>query len=245
MSIIEQATDKTVAFVIPSFKRCGGITTPGWLESVGVDAGQIHIWTQTPDDRDGYAAEYGERYAVHFNPATNIGQQRNNALAYFEQGRKIVFLDDDIKSVVRLAVDGTAQPVQNIWPLVTKGFAQARIHGTTLWAIYPTPNPFFMSRKIDTKALAEGTLMGLEVNSLRFDPGLGTKEDYDYSCRVMASYGKVIRFCDHAAVAKHRTKGGCEEHWARTAADAKTLLKRWPQFLKANSRRPGEVLLRA
>lgn len=184
-----------------------------------------------------------------------IGEARNGILNYFPAGEEIVMLDDDIDLFERLVIEeetlkGKLSPLDNeeIKVLFEQNFAICKNNETKLWGVYPVRNAFFMKNRVYNKGFCIGTVLGIIVNDLRFDPLASFKEDYDYTLQNIIKYKKICRFDYITIKAGHYTnKGGvCEQRKADPEKEgrvAKYLIRKYPGLVRANSKRPNEILI--
>lgn len=87
-----------IIFCIPSFRRADKLKTVPYLHRCGIPASQIILSLQDEGDYQAYQRYAGE-CTIIVNAASNVAQNRNNALRYARKnfpGEKIVMLDDDI-----------------------------------------------------------------------------------------------------------------------------------------------------
>ena len=120
-----------------------------------------------------------------------IVPQRNFIENYFEEGTKLIFLDDDITHI----------DVPNLLEFFHHAFEECEKRKAYLWSVYPVYNPFFRKTKQEVTeylALCVGPFYGVIT---RKDPDLqtkysmeGNKEDVERSILYFKKDGKVLRF---------------------------------------------------
>lgn len=236
-------------FCIPSYQRADNQPTLKLLAEYGVPKSRITISTQTEEDYEAYQQRYGNLHQVVYYPKTNVSGNMNTLLDHRRLGAKIVFLDDDIKRISKLQPDGTLKDLDSngFLTMLQTGFALAKKHHTVGFGIYPVYNAFFMKHSYYKRAICIATVLGVVNTLMRFDERINTKQDYDFCCNAIKRYGAFIRLNDYAPDAAHYSRGGCEENWKDkegVVADANKLLHRYPDLLRRNPKRPGEVLMR-
>jgi len=176
-----------------------------------------------------------------------LSAARNRALVdAFELGLPCVQVSDDLKGVKRLEPDGQViaiHLVSALGDMLEALFAgHARLAG-----VAPTANPFYARRRLAVSHFCVGDLIAVRPSAPRFDEALPLKEDYDFTCQHLASWGAVAR-CDWllANFAHRSNRGGAVD--VRTVeleqAAIERLKARWPQWIADNPRRANEVLLR-
>lgn len=235
---------------IASYKRAGNQRTLAYLEEMGVAREKIAMSVQTMDDlleyeKAGIRKRVGE---LLYREAKNASGNRNTLLDYFPAGARVLLLDDDITTISRLQ-KGELKPVATLDEferMVGTGFALAAKHHTAGFGVYPVHNAFFMSEQYKDKNIVDATLIGVVNTRIRFNEALDTKEDFEYCCAVIRKYGAFIRMNNYACKAQHHSKGGCEEVWKdRAAAErvAELLCAKYPDIVRPNPRRKGEILM--
>lgn len=113
----------------------------------------------------------------------------------------------------------------------------------------PTANPFYSSQQIKTKHFIVGDCILVRPTPLRFNTALKIKEDYDYTCQHIKTYGGVCRLDFIMADFAHHDRGGASVWRGANPLEAEneavaTLTAAWPLAIHPNPRRPGEVLLK-
>lgn len=237
-----------IYFGIPSYQRSEKQLTLDYLESVGVKPEQIIMSVQTEDDYEKYV-KYKDRVGkLIFREAHNVSGNTNTIFEAAPKGERIVILDDDIQyiSVLRggkLHPVKTAEEFNRIFEF---GYSIADKLRTIGFSVYPVHNEYFMSNSVHTVHIGEGTLLALTNVGIRFDEFLDTKSDFETTCRVIRRYGSYPRLNMVSCKAGHYTSGGCDWNWKdpdRVSGDAATLVALYPDLVRANPKRPGEVLM--
>ena len=76
-----------------------------------------------------------------------IGQQRSFISNYFNEGEKIVSLDDDITKIYELK-NKKLEELDNLYKFCDKAFTL--LNGEGMCGVYPTDNPYYMNENIST-----------------------------------------------------------------------------------------------
>jgi len=121
--------------------------------------------------------------------------------------------------------------------------------GARLGGCAATTNAFFAPKaEWGTRHFIMGQLMIVAPGEeLRFKRVFGSKEDYDYTCQHLATYGKVCRANRVLGNFRHNEKRG---GWAnyRSLEEQRllslALVERWHPHVVHNPRRDGEVLIK-
>lgn len=210
-------------FCIPSFRRADKLKTVPYLQRCGIPASRIILSLQDEGDYEAYQ-RYAKDCTIIVNEASNVAQNRNNALSYVRSnfpGEKIVMLDDDVAWLRVMLKEGDRRTAEmrnlsgaDILNFLEFFFAKAAENECQIWGGYPIDNPFFMRKKAQRNVLLIGSIMGFLDDSLYFDERFALKEDYELCLRIIRNGGGVLRFNYLAIAAEHYSVGGCYDHWA-------------------------------
>lgn len=226
---------------IPSYKRAGGVKTLEMLEGA-FPKENVVISTQTMDDYEAYTKLYGEVATVVYKEGYSVGDNRNAILDYCQRigEDSVIMLDDDITKF--RTYTGRYIKGEGFKKLIGECVNTARQVGAVLFGTYPTDSRLQMSRSVCTNILT-GTCIGILDTSLRFDTWFRIKEDYELCLRVLAHGKKCIRFNTFAPHAEHKSTGGCFDDWraANYKQYAERLVAAYPDLVKPNQNKPGEV----
>lgn len=235
-----------VCFGIASYKRAEDQRTLDYLHRIGIDKRDIILSVQCEEDYIAYRKAGAEKKVgkILFRPGKNVSDNRNNILDNVPAGTRIVLLDDDLNAVCRLT-RGKLKAIEEkdeLYAMLKRGYGLAAKHRTVGFGLYPVKNPYFMSTGYTDRSVVIGTLFAVVNTDLRFEGT--TKEDYEYCCKAIRKYGAFVRLNNYACDALHYSKGGCEEFWNNKEEICKTarnLVGRYPDILKLNKKKPGEV----
>ena len=238
---------------IASYKRANGCRTLDYLEGIGFPKERILLSVQTREDvvaynESGVSCRVGQ---FLYSPASTAGENRNTLLNNVPVGTKILLMDDDIKCLESYdkTVKNGLSPVNMLTAfehIVEYGFSLANKYKTVCWGVYPVRNSYFMKNGFSPRNIVTTQVMGLVVGKMRFDASLPTKEDYDFCCRVIQRYGYCIRM-NNVTIDAPKSKGGCEEAWKNkneAILIADMLISTYPDILRPNPKRHGEVLMK-
>lgn len=121
-------------------------------------------------------------------------------------------------------------------------------HDAHLAGVAPTSNPYFAKDRVHESAFIVGDMILVRAGCpLQFDEAMLLKEDYDYTCQHLATYGRVARLDNVLADFAHRKNRGGAVAYRSPAMEQRMiahLIEKWPEAIKPNPRRPNEVLLR-
>lgn len=230
--------------LIPSYLRPETQSTVELL-SGAYGPEEIIVSTQTREDFEQYSARWGSKATVIYQEGHSVGDNRNTLLKWCEaQGvKKAIMLDDDISGMQmhnkEVLKDG--ESVRRLFESCIKIAQQCK---ATIFGSYPVSNPLMMSGTVTVNNIMIGTFLGILDTSLRFDARYRVKEDYELCLRVMSQGGKVLRFNNFAPRARHKSSGGCLADFndtSRYPIYAQMLMEQYPQYIKANQSKVGEV----
>lgn len=154
-------------------------------------------------------------------------------------------LSDDLVSIKRINDEGAA--VERTFTQLATETVSHLSANCRLVGVAPTANAFYASLKVKRSHFIVGDFFAAAPSSIRFDPHLRLKEDYDFTAAHMAMFGEVARLDWWLLNFRHRTNpgGAVEYRTAELEQEAIAYLKaKWPGLIRDNPRRPNEVLLR-
>lgn len=194
---------------------------------------------------DDYGAE-----GAKFVPSGGLVPSRNAALDdAFNAGVPCLQLDDDLKWL------GFFKDKKNVVKVPFVTFAAELVRSTErsqfkLGGVAPTTNAFYYNpnKRASNFGFVIGSFCVALPNNLRFNPAFTLKEDYDYSLQHIIKYGGIHRRNDLTANFQHYTNPGGAVDIRNDATEQQniSLLKKlYPAFIKDNTRRPNEILLKA
>jgi len=164
-----------------------------------------------------------------------------------ERDLTTVQLDDDLRKFRLVlggqAIDTTADvAIQEL--LETVALSDFKLGG-----VAPTSNPFFSNeaKPVSSHLFVPSACIAVKPNCLTFDPSMPLKADYDYTIRQWMTYGGVCRLNLVLPEFAYATNpGGCNLYRTPALVEQanRTLIGRYPKYVRPNPRRPGEVLLR-
>lgn len=223
--------------------------TVATLLAGGVDGDDVDLWA-TPDQIDDYRA--AADHLVHVRPGGyGLDGQLRAMRDHYDDGQPVVYLDDDLTGVYRLAGDDL-ELVDDLPALATEAFGLCAPVGASMWGIYPVPNPYFMSVRARVGLwFCIGQLQGA-YNRKAEDYTLPDKDDYERSLRRWEADGAVVRLEDVCVRAGRIRKnpGGMQDldRMRLNHESVDYLLARWPDVVVEKASRDDgyrEIRLRA
>lgn len=212
-------------YLIPSFQRCGEVTTLDMLEGYGVSSDEIFIGVQTKQDLNDYQIRYKGRCNIVYSPtATNAAGNRNGLLEAVSEP-SVVLLDDDLRRIAHVepSVSRNGNDTVKFVPLTPDQFrslveglktSDADIAGVSHVANGIYLRGSLLRKPIMRNQLVEGSFMVLNNQELRFDTSIEFSEDFELCYRVIANGGGSLRNMRYVIVKSGdngKKLGGCHE----------------------------------
>ena len=162
---------------------------------------------------------------------------------YYDEGEKLLCLDDDIEAVRELYFTddnkSKLRPVENLKEIVKLGFELCEKHSLKLWGLYPVPNNAFFMENQKEITCDYKFIIGKDMNKLSC-PDL---DDYERSIRSYLLYGGSVRF-NHIAPKTNFKKntGGAQavelgDRENRLSKSRGILLNTYPDLLHLRKRK--------
>lgn len=239
---------------IPSYKRAEGVRdkTLSVLKEYGIERRRIFIFVATPEEETEYLRVVPKNmYNKIIVAAPGLPNARNFISDYFPKGKHILCMDDDVTGFVELEeATGKGIRLKSLKKLVELGFRECEKSGARLWGIYPSTNPFFMSKKVSTDLkFIVGCFWGTINPGKEVRVHFHEKEDYHRSLqhwkldcaivRINWVFPKTKLYVNPGGAAGQRT--GDSEKKA-----VEFLMKEYPGLVRENPRRKSgftEILL--
>jgi hypothetical protein len=181
---------------------------------------------------------------------TNICQARNAAILQADElGLPCIQISDDLRNIKEYYFNHFGEKKFNfltVYDVISRLLFQIQGTGLFYAGVAVSSNPLnYTGENFTTDKLIVNDFVCLMPGAGLFDETLALKEDYDMSIRHLLSNG-VLRFNNILCEFPHRqNKGGANTYRDdSTEGEAtKKLIAKWPNFVKMNPRRPGQVLL--
>lgn len=208
---------KDIVYAIPSHKRENIIVerTLKFLKEHKVDYNSIYVFVSNKNYN-----KYKKKINKDINLIVSIEGVANNRefiSNYFQQKQKIVYLDDDIKSVEILNND-KLEPIENLRSEAEYVFGLLEGNKTALCGVYPCRNAFFMKQGFTTDLKFCCGALRFTINDRFCERRKYTRlEDYETSIKYFKKYGKILRLnymtinCDYG-----KLQGGMQDNTDRS-----------------------------
>lgn len=240
---------------IPSYNRAHGVLnkTLKVLNKYNISNEKIYIFVNTDEQKREYESiipnnMYGKIIAT--KQEKGIKNVRNFIVDYLPMNQKFVSMDDDVVAIQEMDECGKLRDISDLNELIINGFAICEALEFNLWGLYPVSNPFYMKSKKEYSTglkFIVGGFMAI-INKKRY-VNIDWKEDYELSIEAFVQDGGLLRY-NHICVKHHLyTKtGGIGKSQLERMDDYKIaseyLLHKYPEYVRMNTRREGEILLK-
>lgn len=181
---------------------------------------------------------------------TTMWKLRNDILSYYNEGERILMLDDDISKIYKLCFkNGKAGretiSTQEFLEVIECWFGMCESAWYKLRWIYPSANPLCMKDVVSYNKLIIGTVMGIIKSKISFDENVNCKEDYDFTIQNVLTFWWTIRFdylCHDNKYAK--TKWWLQDAPRSQQKDIAILEKKWWNIIKRNPKKIDEIFIK-
>lgn len=239
-------------FAIPSYKRSLLLKTKtlSMLNFYNVDHSRVFIFVADEQEKIEYNKILASEYKNIIIGKKGIQHIRNFMSNYFDEGQKIVYIDDDVESInicineynIKEKTFNKLQKLSCLDTLITQAFKLSKKTGYNLWALYPRCNPYFMTpNQITTKLkFCMGGFHGVINQRACETRTIGDKEDYERTIKYYLKNKGVIRFNGISPVTRvYKAKGGLQEtdREKESKISADYLVTKYPKLVKLNTSR--------
>jgi hypothetical protein len=217
---------KDYIIAIPSYKRASllKINTLALLKRHHISSKQIYIFVANEDEKLDYETIIPNTdYHKIIIGVKGLHHQRNFISSYFQPGKLIVEMDDDLKEIyetyntrnIKTNISSTKtktkkntkrtkhtkhfqrlKPITNLHQFITTAFKTLQEKNLYLWGVYPVYNPFFTTSTITTDLrFIVGPFWGfINRHSSDLNLSLEEKEDTERTLQFFIKDGGVVRF---------------------------------------------------
>lgn len=225
---------------IPSYQRSDQLVTKTlkFLERHDIDPNQVTIFVANLEEFKTYTKALDCTLYEDCNVVIGergMGAIRRVIQSHYDEGTRVMNLDDDIVDIMIKESDKKMVPVVDFEKnVIHRGFNALEEHGAKLFGVYAAANVMFMKHRIAVGLYyVIGSCWGV-IN--RHDEDLRVtlddKEDYERTLQHYIKDGKVVRLDDVTVKTKYYGTGGMAE--ARNADTitfgAEDLVRRFPEL---------------
>ena len=208
-SSFENKKDYIIA--IPSYNRVEklGKYTLSFLKKHNIDNKKINIFVANKEEYKKYKKAYPNyKIIIGIKGIKNI---RNFITNYYEDGRFVLNMDDDIENIINIQ-NGKMKGIKDFDSFVKYAFNLIEQKNIHLWGISTLRKKNTIknmpSISLDLNFIS-GTIFGV-INDKDIQVSLDVKDDVEMSIKSYEKYGNVLRFNHYCPVTKYRGEGGME-----------------------------------
>jgi hypothetical protein len=202
-----------LAFAIPSYRREKEIKekTLATLSRLEVPSDLITVFVANEEEYKLYSQELDGEVRVVIG-RLGIGEQRKFINNYYDEGTRIVSLDDDVK-LIRKNDNKVVELDEPLVPLVTKVFDLCDSLSLKFWGIPDTANGFFMKHEwVSGLRGTCGAFFGEYARLSETQSSLSHSEDLEKTLLHYRLFGGILRLNDISVKQKRLAKGGVNAH---------------------------------
>ena len=199
---------------IPSYKRVDTLykKTLHFLATAGIQSDMITIFVADEEQHALYKAAFSTLKIVVGVPG--IGAQRAFMEAYYPLGTRVLFIDDDLRSI---KTPYTNMPFQS---LIERCFQIAEKEGCSLWGFHPNDHGLSLrNQAVVGLRYIIGVLYGMVIGA-PYEYPRATNEDWTRSMGAYQRDGKVLRFNGIGIATVPYSEGGLSEYRATGVQEA-------------------------
>lgn len=232
--------------VIPSYNRVDILKakTLKVLQEYKIPKSKIYVFVADEEQKKLYD-ELKDSVGHIIVGVKGLPEVRNFIFNYFPKGKPIVSFDDDVRGFIEYDPKAKRheKKLGDLAGLFDRGFSECKKRGANFWGVYPSANGYFMKPTVtEDLRFIIGSFWGCfnPKKDIHIDIGNGEKEDYQRTIQFWERDAKIVRI-NFVAVqtTTYGTPGGLQEgnRLARERKTVKAMLKKWPQYIKMNTRR--------
>ena len=252
---------ENIKYIIPTFNRPEILKerTLKVLNDNNINKKDIYIFYANQEEKEKYNLDYPNQIIG----VKGLVLQRNFMIDYFEEGQKLLWLDDDISDIKKVITDIEAvkenKPFTNKFDKVSlkeitdKGFKHLKKEKLSLFGLYPVNNKGFM--KVDNITDNLKYIVGAFFGTInkKYHKAIvpeenyhGSKEDLLRSIKVYKKEGGVIRLNQYTAITKYwSNKGGLQNledlppREERERLSVEYITKKYPDYCSSYIKKNG------
>lgn len=222
--------------VIPTYDRSNNFKTIKYLKEENVPDEWITIFLANEDEKEKYISKVGENKYNWVIGVLGICNQRNFITDYFDEGKIIVSLDDDISKIIHK--DG-----KDFISWVQECIDYLNSENLGLLSVPPSSNPYFFECRNKSISFKKGNYLAVGVfhiyrNCKDIKMDIDCLEDYDRSLMYLKKYGTNVRYLDIFLKTLYWGKGGLSQQRTKEyyISQVDKLIAKYPNYLKIKYR---------
>lgn len=202
--------------IIPSYKREKTIIKNTLTTLFKTDIKKdIYIFVANKEEENIYKKSLIEYDVKIIVGVRGIPNQRNFIQKYFEEGERLVFIDDDIKKLCGLNKEGKIVECKKIDNFLNKAFEQTEKVGFKMFGINSNISIFEMNQKVSAgRIYIVGNFYGLiNTRDVFVDEGEDIKSRKDYKSGKESHERALKMYVKYGGVLKYRSYGVVSNYW--------------------------------
>ena len=208
-----------------------------------IDMSTVHVFASPESFYDDIAQAWGFHLHKGDESQVSITCARNDIIRHFDEGQRVVEMDDDVEDIVEFCGKNVA-PVENLHKLITESFE--KIGDAGLWGVCANSNAFFASGRdqVGPRSIVN-SFLGY-VNDKRVVLTVPEKEDFERVCIFYKNdltvlkqgiFGVNTRYWYNAGGIQGRYNFRTRKEKQRESA--RQLMEMYPGFFSVHTRRNG------
>lgn len=241
-----------IVFVVKSHQRVGRFKEKTYNKVIlhyGFDLSKVHVFVSTDEDLIAYTKAYPEIKIIQA-PFGIVGVD-NFITNYFNEGQKIIYMNDDVSMICEVSPDNKFTNVQQeeLYRVVNTMFEIMVANDITYGGFYPVQNTMFMLGGKEVK-LGLSLIMdpfSLTINNKKIVITIGDKSDFEKSILHYSDKGALLRYNRICFKAEYYGKvGGFQGRDSNTELQtAKDLMAKYPHHVASvNVKKEGKTSLK-
>jgi hypothetical protein len=202
-------------YAIPSYARENVLFEKTWkmLKYYEVGNDEIIVFVANQEELKRYKELFPEdlKFVVGVKGMWEIREFMKD---YFEEGERVVYIDDDIEKIEYLNDNNEYEVLDDLKAFCIRGFMECDKINAKNWGINAVKNKMFQGKAKQEIATGLNYIMGGfygVINDRECEERLVSHgEDYERSIRYYLKYGNTIRFNRYSAKTKNFAEGGME-----------------------------------
>lgn len=213
------------------------------LQRHNVNMARVHVFASADSYYDDIAKVWGFNLHKGEKCQTSITCARNDIIQYFDEGQRIVEIDDDVEDIVEFK-GKHVEPVEDLTKVITESFEKIGSNG--LWGVCANANAFFASgNDQEGPRSIVNSFLGY-VNDKRVVLTVPEKEDFQRVCIFYDHNLPILKRGMYGVDTRYwYNKGGIQDRYnfhtrkVRQRESAEELMRMYPGMFSMQLRRNG------
>jgi len=237
-----------LVFVVKSHERLERFYEKTYSKIIlkyGFDLSKVYVFVSTDKDKTEYQEKYKEINIV--KAPKGVAAVDNFITDYFDEGQKIIYMNDDVSTILYLKGNGLiANEVQklveinkdNLYIVIKECFRIMEKNNITYGGFYPVANDFYMKNSKGRFTFGLSLIMdpfSFVINNKKVRITISDKSDFEKSIQHFTYQGAILR-CNFMAlkVEYYGKKGGFQGRDDITEWEtANKMLNKYPDYISS------------